>query len=36
MPNYSFNHVHHESKDVAVAVDFYKRVLGATAEEPFL
>ena len=35
MPNYTFDHLHHETTDVTAAVDFYKRVLGATAGEPF-
>ena len=35
MPNYTFDHIHHETTDVTTAVDFYKRVLGATAGEPF-
>ena len=35
MPNYTFDHVHHETTDTSAAVDFYKRVLGATAGEPF-
>jgi predicted enzyme related to lactoylglutathione lyase len=35
MPAYDFDHVHHETADVGVAVDFYKRVFGATSEAPF-
>ena len=35
MPEYTFNHVHHEAEDVSVAVDFYRRVFGATVGEPF-
>lgn len=35
MPNYSFNHVHHETTDVTAAVDFYQRVFGATSDEPY-
>ena len=35
MPNYTFNHVHHEAIDVYAAVDFYKRVFDATSDEPF-
>ena len=35
MPNYSFNHVHHETTDVDSAVDFYKRVFGAASDEPY-
>ncbi len=35
MPKYSLDHIHHETTDVPTAVDFYKRVLGATAAEPF-
>ena len=33
MPNYTFDHLHHETTDVTAAVDFYKRVLGATASQ---
>ncbi len=35
MPNYTFQHIHHEAADVQVAVDFYQRVFDATAGEPF-
>ena len=35
MPSYTFDHVHHEAVDVAAAVDFYRRVFGATAGQPF-
>ena len=35
MPNYSFNHIHHETTDVSAAVEFYQRVFGATADEPY-
>ena len=35
MPNYTFQHIHHEATEVQAAVDFYKRVFDATADEPF-
>ena len=35
MPTYSLNHVHHETKDVDQAVEFYQKVFGARADEPF-
>ena len=35
MPNYSFQHIHHEATEVQPAVDFYQRVFDATADEPF-
>ena len=35
MPNYSFQHIHHEATEVQAAVDFYQRVFDATADEPF-
>ena len=35
MPNYAFNHVHHETKDVDGAVAFYQDLFGATADAPF-
>ena len=35
MPNYSIQHVHHETSDITGAVDFYKDFFGATAGEPF-
>ena len=31
MPHYAFEHIHHEAADVNAAVDFYRRVFGATA-----
>lgn len=34
MPVYTFNHIHHETKDVPAAVDFYHRMFDATADEP--
>lgn len=34
MPNYTLNHVHHETDDVPGAIEFYKRVFNATASEP--
>jgi predicted enzyme related to lactoylglutathione lyase len=35
MPKYTFNHVHHETKDVNTAVTFYKDLFGATADPAF-
>ena len=35
MPTYSFNHIHHESKDVHAASEWYKKLFHATADEPF-
>ena len=35
MPNYSFNHVHHETKDVDEAVAWYKKLFNATSDAPF-
>ena len=35
MPNYSLNHVHHESTDVHAAAKWYKKMFDATADEPF-
>lgn len=35
MPHYAFDHIHHEAADVSAAVDFYERLFGATAAEPF-
>ena len=35
MPTYSFNHIHHESKDVHAAAEWYKKLFDATADEPF-
>ena len=34
MPNYTFQHVHHEAEDVQAAVDFYRRAFEATPGEP--
>ena len=35
MPGYTLNHVHHETKDVEQAVNFYREFFGATAGDPF-
>jgi len=35
VPNYTFQHIHHEATEVQAAVDFYQRVFDATADEPF-
>ena len=35
MPQYGFEHVHHETTDMDAAVAFYKRVFAAEAEPPF-
>ncbi len=35
MPNYTFNHVHHETKDIDEAVAWYKRLFNATSDAPF-
>ena len=35
MPNYTFNHLHHEAEDVHKAVEFYEKLFGATADPPF-
>ena len=35
MPNYTLNHVHHEAVDVHAAVDWYKKLFGATSDPPF-
>ena len=35
MPGYTLNHIHHEAKDVAQAVEFYQKLFNATADEPF-
>ena len=35
MPNYAFQHIHHEANDVQTAVDFYQKVFDATADESF-
>lgn len=34
MPNYAFNHVHHEAEDVERAVEFYKKVFDAKVDPP--
>ena len=36
MPNYSFNHIHHETKNVGNTVEWYRKVFNATADEPFI
>jgi len=35
MPNYAFNHIHHETKNVDETVAWYKRFFNATADAPF-
>ena len=35
MPGYTLNHVHHETKDVEQAVNFYREFFSATAGDPF-
>ena len=35
MPNYTFNHIHHETKNVDEAVAWYKKLFTATSDEPF-
>ncbi len=35
MPTYSLNHIHHESKDVHAAAEWYKKLFDATLDEPF-
>jgi len=35
MPNYTFNHIHHETKKVDEAVAWYKKIFNATSDEPF-
>ena len=35
MPNYTFNHIHHETKDVDEAVAWYKKLFNATSDAPF-
>jgi len=35
MPNYALDHLHHETENVDAAVDFYKKLFNATAEDPF-
>ena len=35
MPNYTFNHIHHEAVDVHAAAAWYKKLFGATNDPPF-
>ena len=35
MPNYTFNHIHHETKNVDEVVAWYKKIFNATSDEPF-
>ena len=35
MPTYSLNHIHHESKDVPAAAEWYKKLFDAALDEPF-
>ena len=35
MPTYPFNHIHHETKDVDNAVNWYKKLFNATSDDPF-
>ncbi len=35
MTNYAFHHLHHETKDVDSAVEFYQKLFGATSEPPY-
>ena len=35
MPAYTFNHIHHETKDVDEAVAWYNKLFHATHDEPF-
>ena len=35
MPNYTFNHIHHETKNVDEAVAWYIKLFNATSDEPF-
>ena len=35
MPNYTFNHIHHETKNVDEAVTWSKKLFNATSDEPF-
>lgn len=35
MPNYLFNHIHHETKNVEETVAWYQDVFNATSDEPF-
>ena len=35
MPTYTFNHIHHETKDVNATVAWYTKLFNATSDEPF-
>ena len=35
MPNYTFNHIHHETKNVDEAVAWYKKLFNAPSDKPF-
>lgn len=35
MPQYAFDHLHHETRDVDAAVAFYTRLFDATTDPPF-
>ncbi len=35
MPNYTFNHVHHETNDLPSAVAFYEKMFGGVAAPSF-
>ena len=35
MPTYSLNHIHHESKNVHAAAEWYKKMFDAVADKPF-
>ena len=35
MPTYSLNHIHHESKDVKAAADWYTKLFDAKQDEPY-
>jgi len=35
MPNYSLNHVHHESSDPHAAAEWYKTLFGAALDDPY-
>lgn len=35
MPNYTFNHIHHETKSVDETVAWYKKFFNATSDAPF-
>ena len=35
MPTYTFNHIHHETKDVDNAVNWYIKLFNATSDDPF-